>query len=1080
MTTTAPAPEDVLEKVDTLGPLGTPVTTPEVAEGFDCTQRTIYNRLETLVDDSVLKTKKVGANSRVWWRPGDGDIRRNGGAFDQRVPVALRDRQAPSFPTDSEMAKRIREFEWAETPVGSMTEWPPELRVAVDIMLGASEAIGIYWGDDRRLLYNDAAIEQIGEKHPDALGQPAQDVFPEAWETLGPIHDRVMAGDEPVREEELYLPLERAGELEDIWWDSSYNPIPTGYDSIGGVFNIAFDVTERVQAERELREHKEASESKYRTLFESIDEGFCIIEMLLDEDDKPVDYRFLETNPAFEEITDLPNAEGERILNLVPDQEDHWFEIYGQVARTGEDVRFTEHAEHIGDRWYDVYAFRIGDPDERKVAVLFDDITERKEAEEKLRKNEARLSDILEQLPLGVGVLDADGIYELQNDRLEEIIDGDLLPSRDPEKQQKWSATDDDGDPLLPKQWPGARALRGEEVSPGIEFKLEREGETRWFDVAAVPFEEAEEGPKAIGVVQEITERKEVQEALRESEATLERLNAVTQELIDAETATIADRVAPLVRDVLDVEYASLWRYDDRSGDLEEFAADVAPNMDVQPVDLPTEIPDQAWETFVGIDVDVENDLDVPTDATEPLRSRAFVPLGRHGVVCLGSTRADSFDERTVDLLETVAATVETAWNRAAGEQELAHRNEELTRLDRLNTLIREIDQALVTADTCEDIDEAVCGRLADSDLYEFVWIGAFDADADAIRPRSWAGVDGSTVEKLAVMDDDAGVASDPFVTAIRTREMQVIEDIVTDTRTGSWREVALRRGARSCFKIPLIYDDSAYGVLVVYGRSPAQTHRDTDVLAEFGQTIAYSINAIETRDTFQAESVVELTLRSTAADTPLCRLSRAIGSELEFEGLVPGTDDVVMLFFSVSGVASEQVVATGENVLGIEELTPLTTREDCTTFRAQLSDPSLASHVLAQNATVRSIRIDSETSTAVVDLPGSASVRAFVDGLTQEIADLELLSRRTRTREPGSTLQTAVLEQLTPRQQEVLQLAYRSGYFEMPRDQTGEELADTLGIVPSTFTKHIRSAERNLLDVIFVDGHELPEPGAK
>ena len=162
MTTAAPAPEDVLEKVNALGPPGTPVTTPEVAEEFDCTQRTIYNRLEALVDNDILKTKKVGANSRVWWRPVDGDIRRNGDASDRQDSVSSRDGKSPSFTADSEMAARIREFEWADTPLGSMDEWPPELRVAVDIMLGADEAIGIYWGEDLTLLYNDLARDVIG------------------------------------------------------------------------------------------------------------------------------------------------------------------------------------------------------------------------------------------------------------------------------------------------------------------------------------------------------------------------------------------------------------------------------------------------------------------------------------------------------------------------------------------------------------------------------------------------------------------------------------------------------------------------------------------------------------------------------------------------------------------------------------------------------------------------------------------------------------------------------------------------------------------------------------------------------
>ncbi|HYW36471.1 MAG TPA: PAS domain-containing protein, partial [Balneolaceae bacterium] len=153
-----------------------------------------------------------------------------------------------------EMRTLIYQKDWSKTTLGPMEAWPSALRVAVDIMLGAGEAIGIYWGEDLVLLYNDLAREQIGKKHPDALGRPAQEVFPEAWETLGPIHEQVMAGDGPVQLKENYLPLKRDGELEDIWWDSSFNPIPAGDGSVGGVLNISFDVTNRMRHIRETTE----------------------------------------------------------------------------------------------------------------------------------------------------------------------------------------------------------------------------------------------------------------------------------------------------------------------------------------------------------------------------------------------------------------------------------------------------------------------------------------------------------------------------------------------------------------------------------------------------------------------------------------------------------------------------------------------------------------------------------------------------------------------------------------------------------------------------------------------------------
>lgn len=137
---------------------------------------------------------------------------------------------------------------------------------------------------------------------------------------------------------------------------------------------------------------------KYRSLFDSIEAGFCIIEMIFDEAGNAADYRFIETNPAFARQTGLTDVVGKTMRSQVPGHEQNWFDIYGRVALTGEGVRFEDQAEALGDYWYDVYAFRVGDPQAPQVAVLFNDITERRRMEAALRQSEEGLRALNETL----------------------------------------------------------------------------------------------------------------------------------------------------------------------------------------------------------------------------------------------------------------------------------------------------------------------------------------------------------------------------------------------------------------------------------------------------------------------------------------------------------------------------------------------------------------------------------------------------------------------------------------------------------------------------------------------------------
>jgi PAS domain S-box-containing protein len=234
-------------------------------------------------------------------------------------------------------------------------------------------AAGLYVVFDRELRIvaaSDAYLRAKTTQREAILGKPLPEVFPAlcpASETLERVFNEGV--------------VERYGSVVS-------SPV-RGAD--GTVQFVISSVEELPQALRE-------SEQQYRTLFESIDAGFCVIEMIYDAQGNPVDYRFLEVNRAFEAQTGLEDATRKTMREHVPQHEQHWFDIYHRVATTGEPVRFVNQAKPLMGGWYEVYAYRVGGPGSRKVAVLFNDITERVRAVEALKEADRRKDEFLATL----------------------------------------------------------------------------------------------------------------------------------------------------------------------------------------------------------------------------------------------------------------------------------------------------------------------------------------------------------------------------------------------------------------------------------------------------------------------------------------------------------------------------------------------------------------------------------------------------------------------------------------------------------------------------------------------------------
>ncbi len=564
---------------------------------------------------------------------------------------------------------------------------------------------------------------------------------------------------------------------------------------------------------------------------------------------------------------------------------------------------------------------------------------------------------------------------------------------------------------------------------------------------------------------------------LHERERGLAALTELTGDLIRARPPEVCRRIARTARDVLPATVAAVWLYDETDDEMRLSAVDGSESLDESTVDA--SLGDLAWETFTSgesVVLDDRPDSARGGSSGPGLRSVFTSPVGRHGVFVVAAHRRDAFDATAVHLAKTLATNTETALNRATHEQlleererELERQNQRLERVNRINAIIREIDQALVQATTRSGVEEAVCERLATDDRFAFAWFGEVEPEQNRLAVRERAGTGRGYLDGVSLALDDEP-DREPAVDAVRTRDVTVVSNVVDDLRTEAWRKQALSCGYHSVASIPLVYDDALYGVLTVYAsESSAFDEMTRTVLGELGETIAHAINAVERKNALVSRDAVEVEFEISDGTCPLLALARAADCSVELRNVIPRDGESTLALVTVAGAGTDRVLDAVERAAGIDTARSIRATEDGCLVQLGVAPPFLAVVLAERGARVKTMTADSDAARAVVDVPTTVSVRTIDEMVSNTYSGTELVARREHS-EPDESVgdRTRFREQLTDRQREVAHVAYYGGYFEQPRERSGADFSDALDISSQAFHKHLRTVQAKLLEVAF------------
>jgi len=773
-----------------------------------------------------------------------------------------------------------------------------------------------------------------------------------------------------------------------------------------GVVVTTTDVTRLEAQAQRLRRQRDQLHDEIDEVFARIDDAF----FALDEN-----WRFTHVSDRAAELVRVPPEEliGALAWDILPEIAEGSPRAAAERAMETQEPFELEFYSELLEIWVEIRGY----PSATGMSVYVRDITERKERERRLE----RFERMVETVNDGVYATDGDGEFVFVNDA--------FVAMSEHTREQLLGAHGSAffGERFVDTDEPEWRELvTGERDAVTFETDIAApDGGIRTVHNQFVALDLGDETGR-VGVTRDVTERKDRERALEEHERIVE---------------TIADGIYVLDED------REFQRVNDAFTSMTSFGRSELLGAHASLV---------FGESFADLDAAAGRQFEADDPDVAVFEEEIYTAEGDAITV---ESRFARFE-------------VEDGQGRVGVVRDVTERKrheERLQALNSLNEVVREITSAVIDQSTREEIEATVCERLADSDSYLFAWIGDVDPASRTVNLRSEAGVEGYLDDIIISVAPDDERSDGPTGRAFHTRETQVVHDASVDPQHDPWREHVQEHGVRSSVAVPVVHEGTIYGLLNVYSeRSHAFTGQEQEVIGQLGEVVGYAIAAAERKQALMSDELVELEFRIQDVFAALDVPDGTCGT-VSLDHTVPVGDGEFLVYGTATPDDVDTVRALTATLPHWAELT-VRSEGDPTTFELRMTDPPVLSTVASLGGYVERAVIEEGDYRMTIHLAPSVDARQINDAVEAAYPTAELLRRRqiSRDRDDSRRLQRHLVDDLTERQRTALETAYHAGFFEWPRDASGEDVAASIGVAPPTFHQHLRKAERKMFDTVF------------